>query len=140
MNLVPRSPFHDVEKFFDQFFKDQPESKSVAFSPRVDIKRDKKKYLVEAELPGVDEKDIKVELDDNVLSINASLETEKDETEDGKVIRKERHFGQFHRSFYIDDQIEKENIKANFKNGLLKITVPFSEPKDEQRKQISINQ
>ena len=79
-------------------------------------------YHIEADIPGIDKKDILVECNNGYITIKATKET-KEETEDKNIIRKERFYGNVERKFYIGD-VDEENIKAEFNNGVLKISIP----------------
>lgn len=95
---------------------------------KADIKETKDGYLVDAELPGVDKKDISVEYKNNILTISAKKSEEKNEKKED-YIRKERVYGDFKRSFNVDN-VKEDLIKAKFENGVLNIELP----KDEKSK------
>lgn len=106
-----------------------------------DVKEKDQGYEIIMNLPGYKKEDVKAELKDGYLTINASTETTKDEKdEDGKYIRKERYSGSCSRSFYVGEEITEEDIKAKFENGVLKLEVPKKEAKPavEEKKYISI--
>lgn len=105
---------------------------------RTDIMEKENAYYVEAELPGFEKEDITIELDHNQLTIKAKrnqLEETKDE--DNKMIRQERHYGEFVRQFYVDNIIE-DQIKAKLENGLLKIEIPKKHQHKPSQKRIEI--
>lgn len=104
-------------------------------SPKVDVIQSKDSYTLEMDLPGRSEKDVNLELDQNVLTISSVKESEKTEEkelekkegkndEPKKWIIKERHTSSFSRRFTLPDDIDSENVKASFKNGVLNITIP----------------
>ena len=97
-----------------------------------------KKLVVD--LPGFTKDEITAELKDGYLTIHATSNQNKDEKdEDGKYIRRERYSGSCNRSFYVGDAITEEDIKANFENGTLKMTIPKKEAKAvPEKKFISI--
>lgn len=127
MNGVKRrgSEFQSVlDDFFDDdFFKNLDFSNSANF--KVDVKENEKGYLLSAELPGVKKENINVEYKDNNIIISAKREDTFEEKENN-YIRRERSFGEFSRSFYIDN-VDEENIKAKFENGELYIFLPKKE-------------
>lgn len=92
-------------------------------SPAIDVREKDGKYLVEAELPGVDEKDLKVELKDGLLTLSTAKAEEKKE-ETGTWLRRERRSFSFTRSFTLPEDADGEKIEAGFKDGLLTIAVP----------------
>lgn len=97
---------------------------------KTDIKETDNGYEVTMNLPGVKKEDVKAELKDGYLTIQASSNTSKDEKDnDGRYIRRERYAGTCSRSFYVGDDMKQEDIKAKFENGVLKVTVPKKEEK-----------
>lgn len=141
MNLIPRDNLFDFDRVFGDFFSNAPALSSRSndvFAPRVDVHEKAKKYVIDAELPGVEKDDLHVSLEKGVLTIEASMEDETSKEEEGKVIRRERRFGRFSRSFYLGDNIDESDIKAKFKNGVLKLDVPKSQAKEPERKRIEI--
>ena len=92
-------------------------------------------------MPGVKKEDVKAELKDGYLTIQASTSRNNDEkNKEGKYIRKERYSGTFSRSFYVGDDVKQEDIKAKFEDGTLKLLVPKKEekPEAEEKKYITI--
>ena len=140
MSLIPRDSLFDLDNLFNHFWSPSVSKEMAAdfFSPRVDIKEKKGKYEITADLPGVSNEDLSVTLDNGVLTIEASTEEEKTEEEDGKVIRKERRSGKFMRSFNLGSDVKESDIKAKFKNGVLKLTVPTSEKQAAEPKRIDV--
>ena len=140
MSLIPRDSLFDLDNLFNHFWSPTVSKEMTAdfFSPRVDIKEKKGKYEITADLPGVSNEDLSVTLDNGVLTIEASTEEEKTEEEDGKVIRKERRSGKFMRSFNLGSDVKESDIKAKFKNGVLKLTVPTSEKQAAAPKRIDV--
>ena len=115
------------EMFRDPFFTGERESKLM----RTDIKEKKDKYIVDIDLPGYEKEDIKIEVDNGYLIVNAKTNHHKDEKEEGKYVRKERFVGECSRSFYVGEDVKQEDIKASFRNGTLKIEIPKkAEPKE----------
>ncbi|MEG2384872.1 MAG: Hsp20/alpha crystallin family protein, partial [Erysipelotrichaceae bacterium] len=93
------------------------------------------------ELPGYKKEDIKIDLKDGYLNVSATRNVETDEKDkEGNVIRQERYSGSCSRSFFVGEQTQQEDIKANFENGELKISLPKqSTKKEEEKKFIPIN-
>ena len=143
MMLVPRKNDFDL---FDDFIEDEFFPRNSFFSKRernlmkTDIKEKKDKYILDIDLPGFKKENINVSLDDGYLNIEAKVDNEKDTGNDEKYVRKERYFGECSRSFYVGDQVKEENIKAEFKDGILKIELPKKEieNKSKETKQIPI--
>lgn len=105
---------------------------------KTDIIEKEDAFVVEAELPGMSKDNIELDYHDNVLSISANQETKKNESdEERNYIRRERSTRSFSRQFIIQD-IDKDNIKAKFDNGILKIDLPKQHPTDSESKRIDI--
>ena len=135
MNLLPRNSLFDIDQVFDNWFSSGlPAAENGFFAPRVEVKEKKKQYVIKAELPGVKKEDIHVTLKNGVLTIEAESEQEDKEEKDGKVIRQERRYGKFMRSFSVGDNVREEDIKAKFDDGLLKLEVPKDEKADQPRR------
>ena len=129
MMMVPRrNDFDLIGDLFDDSFFHKNESKLM----KTDIKELDDKYVIDVDLTGYNKEDIKISVENGYLVINASTNEEKNEEEKGKVIKKERYYGQCSRSFYISDDLTVEDIKASYKNGTLSLEVP---KKDEQEKE-----
>lgn len=106
---------------------------------KTDIKETDNGYEVTMNLPGVKKEDVKAELKDGYLTIQASSNTSKDEKDnDGRYIRRERYAGTCSRSFYVGDAVTQEDIKAKFENGTLTLDIPKKDAKPavEQKKYI----
>ena len=133
-NLVKYSPvsldvFGNLDRVFDSFFNDSTVRRSS--QPRVDIQEKDGAYVLEAELPGLSEKDIEVKVDDNLLTISSKSENEKAD-EQGGYILKERRYRSFARSFVLPKDVDKDSIDAHFADGLLSLTLnktPETKPK-----------
>ncbi|MDR2600955.1 MAG: Hsp20/alpha crystallin family protein [Spirochaetaceae bacterium] len=122
-------PVFDVEKFVDSFFGENGASffNKASWKPAVDVIETKDSYIVEAELPGFEEKDVEVNVDNNTLTIESKLdkETGKKDNEKAFVIR-ERCVTHFSRSFKLPDNADTSAVEARFKNGLLELEIKKS--------------
>ena len=119
MMLVPRRKNWDL---FDDFFEDFPVVESKCM--KTDIKEHENNYELIVDLPGFSKDNINISIENGYLEISAKTTSDKEENEKGKYLRRERFEGEYRRSFYIGDNITEEEIKASFKNGILKISVP----------------
>lgn len=116
----------------DRFFDDIFEPRLPKEKMECDIYEEDGNYVVEATVAGFDKKDIKVEAEDGSIIITASKE-ESEEDSNKKYLRRERHFkSKTQRAFYLGD-IDEENIKANFNNGVLKVTVPKKQTESNKK-------
>ncbi|MGA2669649.1 MAG: Hsp20/alpha crystallin family protein [Ignavibacteria bacterium] len=150
MTLVKFRPANGLEKFdsrvkkffedFDApFFGEWPwkNFNSNVFTPRVDVTEDNENLYVEAEIPGVDKKDVKVSVVGDVLTISGEKKKEmRDEKKN--YYRIERTSGSFSRSFTLPAEIMVDKIAAEFNDGVLKITLPKTEEAKVVEKQIDI--
>ncbi len=138
MMLVPNRDFD----LFDDIFGDSFFRKSESKMMKTDIREDKDNYVIDIDLPGFDKKNIKIDITDGYLTINAKVNNEDNDSKKGKYIRKERYYGECSRSFYIGDEVKPENVKANFKNGILTLEVPKVENKGKlpEKKYIEIGE
>ena len=105
-------------------------------SPRIDISETDGEYKIEAELPGINQKEIDVKIDNNILTIKGKKEDVKEEKEKNYHLR-ERYYGAFQRSISLPNNIEPEKIKARFENGVLNISVPKSDKRTPKKIEIS---
>jgi HSP20 family molecular chaperone IbpA len=106
----------DFNRVLDSFFTDTPVWKSRI--PAVNIREEEGCYLLEAELPGLSQKDVDVKIEENQLTISSVQNETKEENKNGYLIR-ERNNSSFKRSFVLPKNVDRENISAKFKNGLL---------------------
>ena len=127
--------FFDDVPFFDNRAENQIEKKLYGRHAhnvmKTDIKETDDNYELIVDLPGFKKDEIKVSLEDGYLTIEAAKGLDEDEQEKktGKYIRKERYAGACQRSFYVGDNLTQEDIKGEFKHGILKLFVPKKEAK-----------
>ena len=122
------SIFNDsfVDDVFDSMFSFPFQYKKAAGQMNTDISDCGDSYQIEIELPGFAKEDVKAELKDGYLTIAATKDETK-ESNDEQYIRRERYTGQCSRSYYVGDQVTKEDIQAKFDNGVLSLKVPKKE-------------
>lgn len=114
------------------------EAISVAeWAPLVDITEDDKEFLVKAELPGLKKEEVKVTVNDDVLTVSGERKTEKEE-KTKKYHRVERAYGKFERSFTLPEKADASKIVADFKDGVLQVHLPKTENASAATKQIEI--
>jgi HSP20 family protein len=114
----------------DNFFTDTPVWN--ARTPAVDVREQENEYLMEAELPGLTENDIELNVEDNILTLSSKKEESKEENKNGYLIR-ERCNSEFARTFVLPKDVDREKVKAEFKNGLLVVNIP-KKPEGKPRK------
>ena len=134
------SPFNIFEEAFNDWFR--PAYQHAGSVMKTDIKETDEGYELEIDLPGFTKDEVKVSLDNGYMTVSAAKGLDKDEQEkkSGKYIRRERYAGACERSFYVGDEITEEDVKGEFKHGMLKLFIPKKEAKPavEQKKYISI--
>ncbi len=140
-NETKLNPFEaferDVKRLFDDFFALEPvDLFDSAWMPMVDVDEDEKSIHIRAEIPGIDEKNINVTLEDNVLTISGEKKEERKE-ENKRYIVAERKFGSFKRCITLPAEVKADSAKASFKNGVL--TIDFEKKEVSQPKCITIN-
>ncbi len=125
--------FGDFSSMLDDFFGDitPAASRPLVGGFRVDIRENEDSYQIDAELPGVGKDEVKLELNDGLLSIRVDREESKEETKDN-YIHRERRYGSMSRSFRLAD-FKADEVSARFDNGILQITVPKAEPSAKVR-------
>ncbi len=136
------------ESLFDDFFDDfaRPMRMTSRFNStngimRTDVKESDAGYELDIDLPGCKKENVKAELKNGYLTINAETSQNNDQKdENGKYIRRERYYGTCSRSFYVGEEVQQEDIKARFEDGILKVSVPKKEAKPviEESKYIQI--
>ncbi len=143
MTLIKFEPLKDLELFrsnIRRFFDDFP-TRDFGFvdnfHPRIDISEDEKKVYVEAEIPGVTKKDLKISVQDNILTISGEKK-KVEEKKDKNYYRAERIFGSFTRSFTLPEDVDVEKIDAKFEDGILNISIDKLAQKPVTEKVIDI--
>jgi len=143
------SPFNlrdQFDRMFDSMMRGWPtpwrdaprlDAAGFDFAPRVDTAETDAAYEVTAELPGVDEKDIKLSLENNVLSIAGEKKAEREEKKKDYVVS-ERSYGSFKRAFTLPENVDPEKIAAKFEKGVLKVTLPKTTPSPAKHREIPI--
>lgn len=120
--------------FDDDFFSSVPASNRLStHMPAVNIREDEKNYFLELAVPGMDKKDIKINIDEDVLTISSETKNESEDKQDGYT-RKEFSYSSFVRNFYIPENVKRENINASYKDGILTVSFPKME---EDKKKIT---
>ena len=143
-------PFHEMERVFDALMGitkngagASKDAQSPVLRPSLDVTGNDKQYTVTVELPGVDEKDLRVEMENNSLRIFGEKKQEFEEEGEGEnkggYYRMERSYGSFQRVLTLPDDVDASAIKAAHKDGVLTITLPRKEEALPESKVIAIN-
>ncbi len=130
----------DFDDLFNHFFGDEwfmPERFGVSrFAPAFDVSETDDEFLVKAELPGVDPKDVEVSLSGNVLTVKGEKREGKEEKHEDRH-RVERSFGSFSRSFTLPSEVKEDSVKAAYKDGVLSLNLPKAD--SAKKKTITID-
>lgn len=106
--------------------------------PAVNVKDNEKNYEIEVAAPGMKKEDFSITVDSRILTISAEVKEEKEVMED-KYSRREFVSGSFSRSFTLPDNVDENNIQANYDNGILKVVVPKATEKSPQKRTIALS-
>jgi len=147
MNLIKRNPLNElfslqnrINRMFDEFYyplnMSDSDLGSWKWSPKADIYEKDDGIVIKAELPGVDKNDVEIDLNDRILKIKGERKSDS-EIKDENYYRKETAFGKFERAFTLPVDVNSDQIKAEYKDGLLKVEI--SKPEGQKPKQISIH-
>ncbi len=130
------SPF--LSNLFDNDFFPVLSNRTSSM-PAVNIKENEKSFFLELAVPGMEKKDLKIDINEDVLTISSESKNETEEEKDGYK-RKEFSYSSFCRSFYIPENINRDKIGANYKDGILNIELPkLEEEKSKITRQIKIS-
>ena len=133
MNKQLWNPFEEFENMLERYSKSgasnigkqlNTDMSFADWSPSVDIEEEDDKYLIKADLPGVDKENIDVKLDNGVLSIRGEKTTESETGKGTKRHRRERFHGSFARSFTLPEAVKSDQVEASYKDGVLSLVIP----------------
>lgn len=131
----------DLRQVFDRFINNEDADPSNVvtsqWAPRVDIREEDKRFVILADVPGVDPQTIEIDMDKGILTIKGERKFESGEEQSGKFTRVERAQGNFHRRFALPDSADAEAVSASGKFGVLEISIP-KKPETTPRR-ITIN-
>src|SRR6059036_4338768 len=126
-----------MNRLFQQSYGDREESlTTTTFAPPVDVYEDEHNVTLKIEVPGIDEKDIDVRIENNTLTVHGERKFEKEEKEEN-YRRVEREYGSFTRSFTLPSTVDPNNVQANYEKGILKIQL--AKKAEAKPKQIKVN-
>lgn len=130
-------PLYMGSIFDDDYFPVMP-GKTTSM-PAVNIREDEKGFILDLAVPGIDKKSLKIDIDEDLLTISSESKNESEESRDGYK-RKEFSFSSFCRSFQIPENVSKDKIGANYKDGILSISLPkYEEEKQKISRQVKIS-
>lgn len=137
-----QSSLNNFDKIFNNFWTDYSTTASTNL-PKVDIRENDKEYVLEAELPGYGEKDVDVNVEKHVLLISSVSEEKEAKEEKGEKVSesflvRERRTSSFQRSFVLPEGVSEDNIKGEFKNGILTLNIPKLPEKQPKKIEVKI--
>ena len=143
MAITRWDPFREVvalQNRVNNLFREMNDGDSplttASFVPAVDIYEDSKKVVLKLEVPGIEEKDLDIRVENNTLTVKGERKFEKEEKEEN-FHRIERRYGTFYRAFTLPSTVDTEHVQANYQNGILKLEL--SKKPEAQPKQIKVN-
>lgn len=129
MNITNWQPFRDMDEMINRMvpaltrWRSEPNGESMEWAPTADISETDKEYLVRAELPGVKREDVKVTVEDGMLTLSGERQREREDKNE-KYHRVERFAGSFSRTFYLPDSADLNAVRAESKDGTLTVRIP----------------
>ena len=135
-----RSLMTDFDRIFDSIFTNDLARLSLpqSWMPAVDVNETETEFLLSADMPGLDKKDVSVNIHDGVITIKGERTIDNEKSNDDYRIR-ERQLGSFNRSFRLPDNVNEVNVAAKFNNGVLTITLPKTKEVIPEGRQIKIS-
>ncbi|EAT13949.1 Hsp20/alpha crystallin family protein [Bermanella marisrubri] len=142
MKLTTWDPFREMEAVLDRYrpargVASNEEITRSDWYPSVDVSETDAAFHIHAELPGVKKDDIKVTVHDGILTLSGQRENVH-EQKDKKVHRVERSFGSFRRSFTLPDNVQGEDVQANFQDGVLEVDIPKVEKQKPKQVEVQV--
>lgn len=130
----------EINRMFNSFFRSEEEGDSLAnaaWNPAVDIAEQDEEYVVKVELPGVSKDEVKIVVQENMLTIRGEKKQEK-ESKGSNYHRAERSYGAFQRSFALPSTVKGEKIEATFKDGVLSVSLPKAEEAKQREIEVKV--
>jgi len=133
------APFYaDFDRWAEEAAKTLTQTAEGTWHPKVDVSENENAYVLKAELPGVNKEDIKIDINNNALTLKGEKKFEE-KTEKENHVRVERSYGSFSRTFALSDKVDTENVKASYKDGVLEITLPKKEEAKPREVKVEVN-
>ncbi len=131
----PFAELGELRSRLDRMFGDLADGREGAWSPAVDIERDNGNLVVRADVPGLKPEEVKIEIENDILTVSGEHEETKEE-KDKQFLRRERRYGSFSRSMALPPGVEAKKIKATTHSGIVEVTIPL--PKEAKKEKIEI--
>ncbi len=131
----PFAELGELRSRFDRMFEDMLEGRERSWAPAIDVVRDNDNLVVRADVPGIKPEEVKIEVENDILTVSGEHEERKEE-KDKNFLRRERRYGSFTRSMALPPGVEAKKIKAKTHDGVVEVTIPL--PKEAQKETVSI--
>ncbi len=131
----PFAELGDLRSRFDRIFEELADGHERSWAPAVDVERQNGNLVVRADVPGIKPEEVKIEVQDDVLTVSGSHEERKEE-KDKHFLRRERRYGSFSRSMTLPPGVEAKKIKAKTHDGVVEVTIPL--PKEQSKETVTI--
>jgi len=136
--LTRWDPFHELAELrtrFDRMFDELTNGREREWTPAIDVVRDDGHLVVRADIPGIKPEEVKIEVEDDILTVSGEHEEHK-EQKDKHYVRRERRYGSFSRSMALPPGVEAKSIKAKTHDGVVEVTIPL--PKEAKKETVTI--
>jgi len=131
----PFAEFADLRSRFDRMFDEMTNGHERKWTPAIDVVRDNGNLVVRADVPGIKPEDVKIEIEEDVLTLSGEHE-ERKEDKDKQFVRRERRYGSFSRSVALPAGVDAKKINAKTHDGVLELTIPL--PKEAEKQAVTI--
>ncbi|MGA2453139.1 MAG: Hsp20/alpha crystallin family protein [Solirubrobacteraceae bacterium] len=131
----PFAELGELRSRFDRMFEELAEGRERAWMPAVDVERDNGNLVVRADVPGIKPEEVKIEVEDDILTVSGQHEERKEE-KDKHFLRRERRYGSFSRSMALPSGVDAKKIKAKTHDGVVEVTIPL--PKEAKKEAVTI--
>jgi HSP20 family protein len=131
----PFTELGELRSRFDRMFEELVDSRQREWMPAIDVVRDNGNLVVRADVPGIKPEEVKIEVEDDILTVSGTHE-ERREEKDKHFLRRERRYGSFSRSMALPPGVEAKKIKAKTHDGIVEVTIPL--PKEAKKEAVTI--
>jgi HSP20 family protein len=131
----PFAELGELRSRFDRMFDELTDGRERAWTPAVDVVRENGNLVVRADIPGIKPEEVKIEVEDDILTVSGEHEEHKEE-KDKNYVRRERRYGSFSRSMTLPSGVEAKSIKAKTHDGVVEVTIPL--PKEATKETVTI--
>jgi len=131
----PFTELGELRSRFDRMFDEWPAGRERAWTPAIDVVRDDGHLVVRADIPGIKPEEVKIEIEDDILTVSGEHQ-ERTEEKDKDYVRRERRYGSFSRSMALPAGVDAKKIQAKTHDGVVEVTIPL--PKEANKEKVEI--